>query len=182
MSPTALARPMQGLALQEERGGDPVVRKGTAGKTVKLTVTANYVRLEVEGEMGMYEYEIRFDPLVDSRDERFKLVGQQRELLGPTWTLDGMFLYIPHLLDKVVTVVKGTHTVDQSEVTINITLKHKKRMADMACIQFYNTLFRRIMSTLKMCQVNKNFYDPTAGHLVPQHKPCAPCGEEESTV
>ena len=112
---------MQGLALQEERGGDPVVRKGTAGKTVKLT--ANYVRLEVEGEMGMYEYEIRFDPLVDSRDERFKLVGQQRELLGPTWTLDGMFLYIPHLLDKVVTVVKGTHTVDQSEVTINITLK-----------------------------------------------------------
>ena len=46
---------MQGLALQEERGGDPVVRKGTAGKTVKLTVTANYVRLEVEGEMGMYE-------------------------------------------------------------------------------------------------------------------------------
>ena len=81
VSPTSLARPMQGLVLQEEGvggGGDPVVRKGTAGKTVKLT--ANYVRLEVEGERGMYEYEVRFEPLVDSRDERFKLVGQQREL------------------------------------------------------------------------------------------------------
>ena len=167
VSPTALARPMSGMVLQEE-GGDPILRKGTAGKTVKLT--ANYVRLEVEGERGMYEYEIRFEPLVDSRDERFKLVGQQRELFGPTRTFDGIFLYIPHLLDQVVTVVKGTHPVDQSEVTLTITLKHKKRMADRACVQFYNTLFRRIMSTLKMCQMNKNFYDPTAGHLVPQHK------------
>jgi len=171
VSPTSLTRPMQGLALQEEGaggGGDPVVRKGTAGKTVKLT--ANYVRLEVEGERGMYEYEVRFEPLVDSRDERFKLVGQQRELFGPTRTFDGIFLYIPHLLDQVVTVVKGTHPVDQSEVTLTITLKHKKRMADRACVQFYNTLFRRIMQTLKMCQMNKNFYDPTSGHLVPQHK------------
>eukprot|EP00092_Neocalanus_flemingeri_P023338 GFUD01025304.1.p1 GENE.GFUD01025304.1~~GFUD01025304.1.p1 ORF type:complete len:970 (+),score=314.12 GFUD01025304.1:89-2998(+) len=167
VSPTALAKPMSGMMIQEE-GGDPIIRKGTAGKTVKLT--ANYVRLEMEGEKGMYEYEVKFNPLVDSRDERFKLVGQQRELFGPTKTFDGICLYLPHQLDQVVTVVKGTHPVDQSEVTLTMSLKHKKRLADKACIQFYNTLFRRIMTTLKMCQMNKNFYDPTAGHLVPQHK------------
>ena len=167
VSPTALAKPMSGMILQEE-GGDPIVRKGTAGKTVKLT--ANYVRLEVAGEKGMYEYEVRFQPLVDSRDERFKLIGQQRELFGPTRTFDGICLYLPDQLDQIVTVVKGTHPVDQSEVTLTISLKHKKKLADRACVQFYNTLFRRIMNTLKMCQMNKNFYDPTAGHLVPQHK------------
>jgi len=163
----ALAQNMAKMDVQEVVGG-PVIRKGTAGKAAKLT--ANYVRLEVDGDNGMFEYEVRFDPLVDSRDERFRIIGQQRELFGPTRTFDGVCLYLPHQLDQVVTVVKGSHPVDQSEVTLTLSLKHKKRLADRACVQFYNTLFRRIMSTLKMCQMNKNFYDPTAGHLVPQHK------------
>ena len=37
-------------------------------------------------------------------------------------------------------------------------------------IQFYNTLFRRIMHSLKMVQMNKNYYNPRAGNMVPQHK------------
>ena len=57
---------------------EPIVKKGTAGKKVKLT--ANYVRLEVAGEKGMFEYELKFDPPVDSRHERFKLVNQLKEV------------------------------------------------------------------------------------------------------
>jgi len=166
-SPSSLVKPMSEVAIRNDVL-EPVVRKGTAGKTVKMT--ANYVRLEVEGERGMYEYEVRFEPIVDSRDERFKLIGQQREFLGPTKTFDGICLYLPHLLPDVVNVVSGSHPIDQSEVKITITLKHKKRMVDKTSIQFYNVLFRRIMQTLKMVQMNKNFYDPTSGHLVPQHK------------
>ena len=36
---------------------EPVVKKGSAGKEVKMT--ANYVRLEVASEKGMYEYEVK---------------------------------------------------------------------------------------------------------------------------
>ena len=147
---------------------DPVVMKGTAGKEIK--VTANYVRLEVAGNKGMYEYEVRFDPVVDSRDERFKLVNQLKEVFGPTKTFDGVVLYLPHQLEENVTYHTAKHPVDNSEVTLTVTLKHVKKLADTKSIQFYNTLFRRIMHTLKMVQMNKNFYDPTAGHMVPQHK------------
>ena len=31
-------------------------------------------------EKGMFEYELKFDPPVDSRDERFKLVNQLKEV------------------------------------------------------------------------------------------------------
>ena len=147
---------------------DPVVMKGTAGKEIK--VTANYVRLEVAGNKGMYEYEVRFDPVVDSRDERFKLVNQLKEVFGPTKTFDGVCLYLPHMLENNVTYLTAKHPVDNSEVTLTVTLKHVKKLADTKSIQFYNTLFRRIMHTLKMVQMNKNFYDPTAGHMVLQHK------------
>ena len=56
------------------------------------------------------------------------------------------------------TFLKANHQVDNTEISITAT------------IQFYNTLFRRIMFSLKMIQMNKNFYDPRAGPMVPQHK------------
>ena len=50
-------------------------------------MTANYVRLELADEKrGMYEYEVRFEPPKDSRDERFKLTGSMKEVFGPTKT------------------------------------------------------------------------------------------------
>ena len=50
-------------------------------------MTANYVRLELADEKrGMYEYEVRFEPPKDSRDERFKLIGSMKEVFGPTKT------------------------------------------------------------------------------------------------
>ena len=49
-----------------------------------LQTTSNYLRLKVEEGKGVYEYEVRFDPRVDSRNERFRLIGQQVALIGPT--------------------------------------------------------------------------------------------------
>ena len=70
----SVASKIQQVSIKSE----PTVKKGSAGKEVKLT--ANYVRLEVAGEKGMFEYELKFDPPVDSRHERFKLVNQLKEV------------------------------------------------------------------------------------------------------
>jgi len=147
---------------------EPVVKKGSAGKEVKMT--ANYVRLEIASEKGMYEYEVRFEPQIDSRDERFKLIGQMKETFGPTKTFDGVCLYLPHMLPDNPAHLQAEHPLDSTKVKLTVTLKHVKKLNDSKSIQFYNTLFRRIMNTLKMVQMNKNFYDPRAGHMVPQHK------------
>ena len=66
--------------------------------------------------------------------------------------------------------LESVHSADGSAVRLTITLKHQKKMADRSCTQFYNVLFRRIMNTLKMVQMNKNYYDPTKAMMVPQHK------------
>ena len=127
-------------------------------------------RLEVAGSKGMYEYEVRFTPQVDSKDARFKIVNQLRETIGPTKTFDGVFLYLPLQLEQDVTELTASHPLDNTEVRVTLSLKHIKKMADARSIQFYNTLFRRILGILKMVEMNKNFYDPKAGHMVPQHK------------
>ena len=72
----AVASKIQQVSIKKS---EPIVKKGTARKEVKLTA-ANYVRLEVAGEKGMFEYELKFDPPVDSRHERFKLVNQLKEV------------------------------------------------------------------------------------------------------
>ena len=53
---------------------------------------------------------------------------------------------------------------------LTVTLKHRKKLADRSSVQFYNSLFRRIMQTLKMVQMNKNLYNPCEAMMVPQHK------------
>ena len=158
---------MEHVSLSKSKS-EPVVKKGSAGKEVKMT--ANYVRLEIASEKGMYEYEVRFEPPIDSRDERFKLIGQMKETFGPTKTFDGVCLYLPHMLPDNPAHLQADHPLDSTKVKLTVTLKHVKKLNDSKSIQFYNTLFRRIMNTLKMVQMNKNFYDPRAGHMVPQHK------------
>ena len=79
---SAVTAAMESVSVQRS---EPVVKKGSAGKEAKMTV--NYVRLELaEEKRGMYEYEVRFEPPKDSRDERFKLIGSMKEVFGPTKT------------------------------------------------------------------------------------------------
>ena len=37
-------------------------------------------------------------------------------------------------------------------------------------VSLYNVLFRRVMAALKMCQMNRNFYQPELAMSVPQHR------------
>ena len=165
---TRMTGGLEMLKMGEQADSLPVVRKGEAGTAVKLG--ANYIRLELAHERGMWEYEVRFSPPIDSKDERHKLLQQHREMFGATKTFDGICLFLPEKLQQDRTDLEAVHSSDGSTVRLTITLKHQKKMADRSCTQFYNVLFRRIMNTLKMVQMNKNYYDPTKAMMVPQHK------------
>jgi len=165
---TRMTGGLESLRLGEGADQPPVVRRGEGGAPIKLS--ANYIRLELAEDRGMWEYEVRFSPPVDSVDERHKLMRQHREVLGPTKTFDGICLYLPERLAEDVTCLEAEHSIDQAIVKLTITLKHRKKLADRSSIQFYNTLFRRIMNTLKMVQMNKNYYNPAEAMMVPQHK------------
>ena len=73
---TQMTGGLEWLKMGEKADAPPVVMKGSAGTTAKLST--NYIRLELAQDKGMWEYEVRFGPPIDSKDERHKLVNQHR--------------------------------------------------------------------------------------------------------
>lgn len=65
-------------------------------------MVANYVRLNIDPDKGIFEYEVRFDPSIDGKEMRFKLLNQHRETLGPARTFDGVTLYLPYQMPNQV--------------------------------------------------------------------------------
>lgn len=140
---------------------------GTSGAILKLEV--NYVRLNIMGDKGIYEYHVSFSPSVDSKRMKFRLLNQQavRDITGNVKTFDGSKLYLPLKLSPLTDVTVNMPT-DESAVTVNI--KFIKVCQPSDCVHLYNLLFRKVMNILKMTQVGRNFFDPKGCVPVPQHK------------
>ena len=58
-------------------------------------LTANYISLKVDPNKGMFQYEVKFAPNIDSRPLRFKLLNQHLNALGNVQTFDRALLCLP---------------------------------------------------------------------------------------
>ena len=65
-------------------------------------MATNYLKLNVADGKGVFEYEVVFEPRIDNRDQRFRLLNQQRGMTGPTKSFDGTKLFLPMMLDPPV--------------------------------------------------------------------------------
>lgn len=65
---------------------------------------ANYVDLKIESGKGLFQYEVKFSPDIDSRGLRRKLLNQHSTTLGRTKTFDGTLLYLPIKLPQDVSL------------------------------------------------------------------------------
>ncbi len=92
-----------------------VHRRGSGGKP--FSVVTNFVRLDREEGFGFHEYQVRFQPEVDSREARFRLMNQQREAL-PTRTFDGVRLLLPCKLGEEKLDLKSVEPGSRQEVRI----------------------------------------------------------------
>lgn len=165
-SKTELAEKMSQITIAETVDLAPVRKMGTKGTPVQLMT--NYIRIACDPDRGLYEYEVRFSPEVDSKMARSKYVNQHREVIGNAKTFDGVKLFLPQKLPNVETILQSENPVDGHEVTIRLLYKRKQRMSEN--IQFYNILFQRIMKVLKMIEMGRKNFDPSAPKLIPQHR------------
>ena len=114
---------------------DPVKFQGDAGKS--FNVTSNYLKIVATPNTGVYEYDVRFNPNVDSRQDRFRLIRQIEPTIG-TIRVSHCFLikfirlcklewavYIPI---KAAASVKWLFFEVQS---FNLTLRHKSRLKNV---------------------------------------------------
>lgn len=134
----------------------------------KIQALTNCVKLEIEPDRGVYEYEVRFEPNVHSVHIRFKLLIQHENVVGRVRTFDGALLCLPIKLDERVTRLESKNPTDDTTIQIQIIFKKKKRFAD--CAQLYGILFGRIMKVLKFVRFGRKDFDPTAPKIIPQHK------------
>ncbi|XP_046444818.1 piwi-like protein Ago3 [Daphnia pulex] len=144
----------------------PIVKKGEMGN--RIDVVANYVRVNIDPGKGIYEYEVSFFPLCDSKEVRFQLLNQHRETLGPAKTFDGVTLYLPYQFENTVTSFQSMHPATNEPVEVKLTLRQKRRAADS--IHFYNVLIRKIARILGMVQINRNYFNPSSPIFMPAEK------------
>lgn len=138
---------------------------GESGRTVPAS--ANYIKLILEPGRGVYEYEVRFEPTIDARSAKFKMLSSIIAEYSKAKTFDGTVLYLPvHIFDQKIFEVK--HPFDNSLVRMTIIYKRKTRMAD--CIHLYNVLFKRIMGILHYKRVGRQYFDNQRPMQIPQHK------------
>lgn len=128
----------------------------------------NYIRLTVEKDKGVFEYETRFDPPVHSNQHRYALLNQIIDVIGKTRTFDGVKLCLPILLPDKVTQFQRINPNDDSEVIITIIYKGKRNFSD--CTQLYGILFSNIMKILKFVRFGTKDFDPAEPKVIPQHK------------
>ncbi|XP_043262895.1 piwi-like protein Ago3 [Colletes gigas] len=145
---------------------EPVNRKGTGGKPIQLS--ANYINLKLEHGKGLFNYEVKFNPDIDSRPLRSKLLNQQLEVVGRTKIFDGVTLYLPQRLKDDITTFHSTHPIDQSVVTLTVIYKKEQSMTEN--ISFFNILLGRVMRVLSLVRIGRHSFNPKGIQSVPQHK------------
>lgn len=70
----------------------------------RIDLFANYIDLKLEPGKGLFQYEVKFSPDIDSRSLRRKLLNQHSVELGRTRTFDGMMLFLPQKLPENVRI------------------------------------------------------------------------------
>lgn len=69
----------------------------------RISLSGNYIRINCKNS-GVYQYHVHFSPSIDSKNMRFKLVNNVRDVIGFTKAFDGFILYLPHRLPEQVSL------------------------------------------------------------------------------
>ncbi|XP_050746167.1 protein argonaute-3 isoform X2 [Drosophila biarmipes] len=142
----------------------PNVVHGSRGSSVNIS--CNYLELTTDEKKGVFQYEVRFFPPVDSVHLRLKYLNDHRHKLGETKTFDGITLYLPILLPNQITVLVSK--VEDTELQIRVLFKKKEDLKN--CIHLYNILFDRVMKTLNYVRFDRKQFDPTRPKIIPLAK------------
>ncbi|KAK3090400.1 hypothetical protein FSP39_011581 [Pinctada imbricata] len=144
---------------------EAVHRSGSDGRAVNLS--GNYIRLKCLNP-GVYQYHVSFQPNIDSKNMRFKMMTEHVNVIGSTKAFDGAILYLPIRLKDQETKLTSKRLTDGAMITITVRLT--KVVPPEQCVPLYNIIFRRIMHILEMVQVGRYYYNPKTPSAVPQHK------------
>lgn len=119
-----------------------VDKKGGTGKSIPLV--SNHFRLMTKPNFSVYQYNVSFNPELESKRLRVALLKSQSEVIGQVHAFDGMMLFLPKRLPDPVTKFNlETRSGNAVEMTITLTNEIPKDSPSM--LQLYNIIFRRFV-------------------------------------
>ena len=115
-------------------------KAGATGAPIQLV--ANYFVLHTRPDAAVYQYHVDFNPPVDSKALRKKLLRDHEELVGKVRAFDGMVLFLPRRLPNPETELVSK-LKEGDEVHIKIKLTNELQPDNPTCLQLINILFKR---------------------------------------
>lgn len=68
----------------------------------RFPASTNWIRLSLDANKAVFEYEVKFEPPIDILNLRFSLVNSLREKIGIVKSFDGHGLWLPYMLPHEV--------------------------------------------------------------------------------
>eukprot|EP00731_Ephydatia_muelleri_P025692 Em0017g775a len=154
---------MRGLSLDVE--SNMASQRGSSGQPIP--VSANYLPLKGNID-GVYKYAIGFNPPVEDIRSRSQLLNEHKELIGLTRVFDGTTLYVPKRICEQRLDLMSTRQTDGASFKVTISLVGTAQNKD--AVQLMNVIFKRILRSLKLQRIGRDYYDANSPLEVPQHK------------
>ncbi|KAM4796124.1 piwi-like protein 4 [Rhinophrynus dorsalis] len=142
-------------------------KTGTHGVPVKLMT--NLFALSLPSQWMLYQYHVEFSPVFASKKLKMALLYSHEEILGKAKLFDGAILFLSRKLEQKVTEL-SSKTKKGEDVKITVTLTGKLPPGSPVCIQFFSIMFKRVLKSLSMYQVGRNYYSPADPVVIPQHR------------
>ncbi|CAH3013726.1 unnamed protein product [Porites evermanni] len=142
-------------------------KKGLSGGPV--TLLTNHFKLKTKTNFGVYQYNVSYQPVQDSKRVRVGLLKSQKDVIGSVHAFDGMMLFLPIRLPEVETVLNLTK-LNGDPVQMTITYTNEVPVGSPNMMQLFNIIFRRIQNNIGMQLVGRNFYHVSRPIMIDKFK------------
>lgn len=143
-------------------------KQGISG--TKTVLKTNYFRLvRKEPNKSVFQYRIDFEPVIEDVRLIHELLRVQGPTIGP-YIFDGTMLFLYNKLksEEVELQVKDSRR-DTGLYKLKIRHVGTVDMASEKAMMILNLMHRQAMASLKLLQMNRNFFDPVAKIAIPQY-------------
>jgi aubergine-like protein len=143
-----------------------VTKHGSKGTPISMVT--NYYKMLKVPSWNLYQYHVYFDPLIDEKRVKFKILKANQNVLG-AYMYNGTNLYTSTKLEgEAKEFAAQTKTGQVIQVTIKDT--GKVEAGDPCYGYFYNGILRRVLFGMELEELGRNFYDRHAAIAIPQQR------------
>jgi len=158
---------------RSDRGGDNIVtrpndlatKQGNKGTAIRLL--SNYFPMMTGPMWKLYRYHVYFEPLVDDKNTRYKLLKLNADKLG-SYMYNGTNLFTGKQLDPSFTFLAKLAGAEDTKIRCIETSALEP--GDPTYITFYNSILKRLLYGMGLEQMGRNFFNRHKAIEISKHK------------